>query len=97
MSASLEKSEVSRTEPSSNAASIQPPAEVVPVTIPIEKRGYFHNVDGGARGWASVLGAWLIQFSMLGAVMGFGSYQTFYQDRWLPVSLQCILVGGRIR
>jgi hypothetical protein len=33
------------------------------------------------------VGAWLIQFSMLGAVLAFGSYQTFYQDLWLPVSI----------
>lgn len=81
MSALPEKSEAPRTEPSSNEASIQQVADVAP-----EKRGFFHDVDGGARGWASVAGAWLIQFSMLGAVMAFGSYQTFYQDEWLTVS-----------
>lgn len=44
---------------------------------------FFHNIDGGARGWSAVLGAWLFQFSMVGAVSSFGSYQTFYEDQWL--------------
>ncbi|ETS76547.1 hypothetical protein PFICI_11934 [Pestalotiopsis fici W106-1] len=92
MSASPEKSELSRAEPSSNATPFQRPISVAPVTAApvtkasVEMGGFFHNVDGGGRGWASVLGAWMIQFSMLGAVLSFGSYQTFYQDQWLPVS-----------
>ncbi|KAF2135753.1 uncharacterized protein K452DRAFT_292977 [Aplosporella prunicola CBS 121167] len=44
---------------------------------------FFHNVDGGLRGWSAVLGAWLFQFSMVGAISAFGSYQTFYEDQWL--------------
>lgn len=86
MSAPPEKSEASQIEPSSNAVSIQKPVEINCTVTLDEKRGFFHDVDGGARGWACVLGAWLIQFSMLGTVMAFGSYQTFYQNHWLPVS-----------
>lgn len=93
MSVPPEESEASRTEPSSNTEPIyQQLVGVAPTTIAMtksknmEKRGFFHSVDGGGRGWASVMGAWLIQFSMLGAVLSFGSYQTFYQDQWLSVS-----------
>lgn len=93
MSVPPEESEASRTEPSSNTEPIyQQLVGVAPTTIAtkesknMEKRGFLHNVDGGGRGWASVMGAWLIQFSMLGAVLSFGSYQTFYQDQWLSVS-----------
>ena len=74
------------TDHSSNQALTEKSIKVVSVTKLVEKPRFFHNIDGGARGWASVVGAWLIQFSMLGAVLAFGSYQTFYQDLWLPVS-----------
>ncbi|KAK8104506.1 uncharacterized protein PG998_011539 [Apiospora kogelbergensis] len=46
--------------------------------------GFFRDVDGGLRGWCAVLGSWLFQFSMIGTLTAFGSYQTFYQAHWLP-------------
>ncbi|KAK8000579.1 MFS general substrate transporter [Apiospora arundinis] len=49
-----------------------------------ERHGLFHGVDGGLRGWCAVLGSWLFQFSMIGTLTAFGSYQTFYQSAWLP-------------
>ncbi|KAK6199094.1 mannose-1-phosphate guanyltransferase [Pestalotiopsis sp. IQ-011] len=97
MSVPPEKSESPRIEPSSNAEPIQQPVGVALATTAtkantnVEKHGIFHNVDGGGRGWASVMGAWLIQFSMLGAVLSFGSYQTFYQNQWLPLFMEFFL------
>lgn len=65
--------------------------EILTVPMPVAESaprssGLFANVDGGLRGWSAVLGAWLFQFSMVGAISAFGSYQTFYEDQWLKVS-----------
>ncbi|KAM0812785.1 putative Major facilitator superfamily (MFS) profile domain-containing protein [Seiridium cardinale] len=50
---------------------------------PHRANGLFHNIDGGPRGWSTVLGSWLFQFSMIGTITAFGSYQSFYEDPWL--------------
>lgn len=47
---------------------------------------FLHDVDGGLQGWCAVLGSWLLQFSMIGTIVAFGSYQTFYEQRWLKAS-----------
>ncbi|PVH94306.1 MFS general substrate transporter [Periconia macrospinosa] len=47
------------------------------------KKVFFDDIDGGLRGWSAVVGAWLIQFAMVGAVSAFGSFQTFYEQTWL--------------
>jgi hypothetical protein len=52
----------------------------------VSSKRFLDNIDGGLRGWLTVLGAWLFQFSMVGAVTAFGSYQTFYESDWLNVS-----------
>lgn len=65
--------------------------EILAAPVPVVESvsttsGFFHNIDGGVRGWSAVLGAWLFQFAMVGAITAFGSYQTFYEDQWLNVS-----------
>ena len=65
--------------------------EILTVPVPVvgsapTTSSFFHGVDGGARGWSAVLGAWLFQFAMVGTVSAFGSFQTFYEDQWLKVS-----------
>jgi hypothetical protein len=69
----------------------QPEDEILAVPVLVVESapttsGFFHNIDGGVRGWSAVLGAWLFQFSMVGVITAFGSYQTFYEDQWLNVS-----------
>ena len=71
--------------------------EILTVPVPVVESfpagsSFFHNIDGGARGWSAVLGAWLFQFSMVGAITAFGSYQTFYEDQWLNVSSHSLLL-----
>ncbi|KAH8693158.1 major facilitator superfamily domain-containing protein [Talaromyces proteolyticus] len=77
-----------RTMTGSEKSAERTKREAVAASVPVVESaprdsGFFHNIDGGIKGWSAVLGAWLFQFSMVGAVTAFGSYQTFYEATWL--------------
>ncbi|KIK52563.1 hypothetical protein GYMLUDRAFT_233400 [Collybiopsis luxurians FD-317 M1] len=42
--------------------------------------------EGGIRGWATVFGAWLVQFTMVGMATSFGATQEFYVLHFLSQS-----------
>lgn len=67
-----------------------------PAETPAVLNGPIHETDGGLRGWATLTGCWLFQFSMVGTITAFGSYQSFYEEEWLQVSSWIISQIGRM-